>query len=129
MAEVSTNEKNMPLLDHLVELRSRLIYSVLSFFLVFFLAFSFAEEIFAFLVQPLATQMEKQSGARMIFTALHEAFFTYIKVSFFTAAFLSFPLIATQIWLFVAPGLYKREKTAFLPFLIATPLLFFMGNT
>ena len=72
--------------------------------------------------------MEQRSGARMIFTALHEAFFTYIKVSFFTAAFVSFPLISTQIWLFVAPGLYKREKTAFLPFLIATPLLFFMGG-
>ena len=128
MAEVPIDEKSMPLLDHLVELRSRLIYSVLIFFGFFFLAFSFAEEIFAFLVQPLATQMEQRSGARMIFTVLHEAFFTYIKVSFFTAAFVSFPLISTQIWLFVAPGLYKREKTAFLPFLIATPLLFFMGG-
>ena len=109
MAEVPTDEKNMPLLDHLVELRSRLIYSVLIFFGFFFLAFSFAEEIFGFLVQPLATQMEQRSGARMIFTALHEAFFTYIKVSFFTAAFVSFPLIPTQLWLFLAPGLYKRE--------------------
>ena len=127
MAEVSTNEKNMPLLDHLVELRSRLIYSVLSFFLVFFLAFSFAEEIFAFLVQPLATQMEQRSGARMIFTALHEAFFTYIKVSFFTAAFLSFPLIATQIWLFVAPGLYRNEKRLVAPLLLSSTLLFYAG--
>jgi sec-independent protein translocase protein TatC len=78
-------------------------------------------------VEPLAAQMHR-ANARMIYTALHEAFFTYVKVAFFAAAFVSFPLVSVQIWLFVAPGLYKHEKGAFLPFLIATPVLFFAGG-
>ncbi|MBK18865.1 MAG: twin-arginine translocase subunit TatC [Rhodospirillaceae bacterium] len=118
----------MPLLDHLIELRSRLIWGLVGFIVCFFVAFYFAEHIFAFLVRPLAEQMESRTGARMIFTALHEAFFTYVKVAFFTSAFVSFPLIASQTWLFVAPGLYKNEKRAFFPFLVATPVLFFMGG-
>ena len=85
------------------------------------------DAIFGFLVEPLAAQMDR-ANARMIYTALHEAFFTYVKVAFFAAAFVSFPLISAQIWLFVAPGLYKHEKGAFLPFLIATPVLFFAGG-
>ncbi len=127
MAETVQDEKRMPLLDHLIELRKRLIYSLIGFLLCFFVSFYFAETIFEFLVAPLAGQLER-SGARMIYTALHEAFFTYIKVAFFAAAFVSFPLICTQIWLFVAPGLYRNEKHAFLPFLVATPVLFFLGG-
>lgn len=128
MAEITTEEKKMPLLEHLIELRSRLIYSLLGFVVCFFIAFYFAEYIFAFLMRPLAVLLEQREGARMIFTALQEAFFTYVKVAFFAAAFVSFPLIAMQVWLFVAPGLYRHEKNAFLPFLIATPVLFFMGG-
>ena len=120
-------EKKMPLLDHLVELRSRLIYSLVGFIVAFFICFFFAEPIFGFLVQPLADALEEREGARMIFTALHEAFFTYVKVAFFTAACISFPLISIQLWMFVAPGLYRKEKHAFLPFLLATPVLFLAG--
>jgi sec-independent protein translocase protein TatC len=127
MATPAEDEKKMPLLDHLVELRTRLIYSLAAFFACFIASFYFAEEIFTFLVAPLAEQMDREN-ARMIYTALHEAFFTYLKVAFFTAAFISFPLVSAQIWLFVAPGLYKHERRAFLPFLIATPVLFFAGG-
>ena len=88
MAEDIQDETKMPLLDHLVELRSRLIWAVAGFVMCFFLAFYFAEYIFAFLVRPLAEQMGSREDARMIYTALHEAFFTYVKVAFFTAAFI-----------------------------------------
>jgi sec-independent protein translocase protein TatC len=128
MEDVTADEKRMPLLDHLVELRSRLIYCVAGFLVCFFIAFFFKEEIFTFLVRPLARVLEGRTGARMIFTAPQEAFFTYIKQSFFVAAFIAFPIIASQIWMFVAPGLYKHEKRAFLPFLVATPILFFVGG-
>jgi sec-independent protein translocase protein TatC len=127
VAEIVEDEKRMPLLEHLVELRMRLIYALGGFMVCFFIAFYFADAIFGFLVEPLAAQMDR-ANARMIYTALHEAFFTYVKVAFFAAAFVSFPLISAQIWLFVAPGLYKHEKGAFLPFLIATPVLFFAGG-
>jgi sec-independent protein translocase protein TatC len=126
-AEEMLNEKKMPLLEHLGELRRRIIYSFIAFIVVFLLCFSVAEYIFAFLVRPLADAMAEQEGARMIYTALQEAFFTYIKVSFFAAAFISFPVLASQIYMFVAPGLYRNEKRAFLPFLAATPVLFLMG--
>lgn len=122
------DDTKMPLLDHLVELRRRLIYSLLSFLACFLVAFYFAEHIFNFLVQPLADLWEGQGQRRLIFTALQEKFFTNIRVAFFTGAFLAFPLIANQIWMFVAPGLYKHEKRAFLPFLVATPVLFALGG-
>lgn len=119
----------MPLLEHLVELRNRLIYSVIILFVAFLISYFFAEQIYGFLVQPLANALAEQGGnRRMIFTALHEAFFTYIKVSFFAALFLSFPFLAGQFWRFVAPGLYKNEKKALLPYLVLTPILFFMGG-
>jgi sec-independent protein translocase protein TatC len=121
------DETKMPLLDHLVELRRRLIYSVLSFFVCFVACFYFADPIFNFLVEPLAELWAGQQSRRLIFTALHEKFFTDVKVAFFAGAFISFPLISNQIWLFVAPGLYKNEKRAFLPFLAATPVLFLIG--
>ena len=130
MAEDSnTDERAMPLLDHLIELRSRLLHSVIAIMVLFFICYNFAPDIYNFLVAPLADVMEDMGGQRrLIFTALHEAFFTYIKVAFFAALFLSFPFLAIQVWMFIAPGLYKNEKKAFAPFLIATPILFFMGG-
>ena len=96
---------------------------------LFFVCYYFAPELYDFLVAPLADVLEEMGGQRrLIFTALHEAFFTYIKVAFFAALFLSFPFIAIQVWMFIAPGLYKNEKRAFAPFLVATPVLFFAGG-
>lgn len=117
----------MPLLDHLVELRTRLIYAVAAFVVCFFVGYYLAEPIFRFLVEPLHQMWAGQENRRLIYTALHEAFFTYIKVGFFFAACVSFPLVSMQIWLFIAPGLYKHERRAFLPFLVATPVLFLLG--
>ena len=117
----------MPLFDHLVELRRRLLYSILSFLIVFLICFFYSNQIFNFLTQPLADVLGDHHARRLIYTALHEKFVTDIKVAFFMAAFCSFPLVAAQIWMFVAPGLYRQEKNAFLPFLIATPLLFALG--
>ena len=120
--------KRMPLLEHLVELRRRLIWSFVAFIACFLVSYYFAEDIFGFLVHPLAHAMEGRPDAKMIYTGLHEAFFTYMKVAFFTAAFVAFPVMALQVWMFVAPGLYKNEKQAFAPFLVATPILFLMGG-
>ena len=129
MAEAKLEEKSMPLLDHLIELRTRLINSVIAVMVLCFISYYFSLEIYDFLVAPLADVLEEMGGERrLIFTALHEAFFTYIKVAFFAALFLAFPFIAIQVWMFIAPGLYKNEKKAFAPFLIATPILFFMGG-
>jgi len=120
------DDSKAPLLDHLIELRTRLIRSVIVILVLFVASYFFADHIYAFLVKPLA-QIYTRQGARLIFTALHEVFFTYVKVALFTALFLSFPFIAIQLWKFVAPGLYKNEKRAFLPFLVLTPVLFFAG--
>ncbi len=122
-------DQKMPLLDHLVELRRRLLHSLIAIVVLFFASYYFAPAIYAFLVQPLADILTELGGnRRLIFTGLHEAFFTYIKVSFFAALFVSFPFIAMQLWKFIAPGLYLNEKKAFLPFLVATPILFFTGG-
>lgn len=130
MAAEPVDEHKAPLIEHLIELRRRLLSSIIAVILLFFVCYYFATDIYAFLVQPLADAMAGMGGGnrRLIFTALHEAFFTYIKVSFFAALFLAFPFIAVQVWMFVAPGLYANEKKAFLPFLVATPILFFMGG-
>lgn len=126
---MSVDETKAPLLDHLIELRRRLIHSFVSIILLFFVCYYFATDIYAFLVSPLADVLAQEGGnRRLIFTALQEAFFTYIKVAFFAAIFLAFPFIAIQLWMFIAPGLYKNEKRAFLPFLVATPVLFFLGG-
>ena len=122
------DDREMPLLDHLVELRNRLMYSALAIIIGFLVAYAFSDEIYAFLVRPLARAYEGQTGRRMIYTGLTEAFFTYLKVAFFAGAFVTFPFVAAQLWLFIAPGLYRNEKQAFLPFLIATPILFFLGG-
>lgn len=122
------NDKPMPLIDHLIELRTRLLWSMGAFIVCFALCYYFSRGIYSFLVQPLADILATRgANRRLIFTALYEAFFTYLKVAFFGAAFISFPVVATQVYLFVAPGLYRSEKRAFLPFLLATPVLFIGG--
>ncbi len=122
------DDEKMPLLDHLVELRQRLLFAVAALVVCFFIAFYFAGPIFNILVAPLADLWQGQTSKRLIYTALHEKFFTDIKIAFFAGTFLAFPIIANQLWKFIAPGLYHQEKRAFLPFLLATPVLFFAGG-
>ena len=119
----------MPLLEHLIELRNRLLWAFGSIIVTFLACYQFKETIYRFLAHPLAEIYAGEPGRRMIFTGLTEAFFTYIKVSFWAAICLSFPVIAIQLWKFVAPGLYKTERGAFLPYLAATPVLFIMGGS
>jgi sec-independent protein translocase protein TatC len=123
------HDKPMPLLDHLIELRRRLLWTMGTFLISFFVCYYFSQEIYGFLAQPLANALAaKGIGNRaLIYTQLYEAFFTYIRVAFFGAAFITFPVAATQLWLFVAPGLYRSEKRAIAPFLVATPVLFLLG--
>ena len=122
-ADEGLDETKAPLMDHLIELRRRLIWCAVALGLTFAGAMYFAREIFGFLVQPLL----RAGQGRLIYTNIFEAFFTEIKVAFFTAIMISFPILAIQIWQFVAPGLYAKEKKAFLPFLLVTPLLFGIG--
>ena len=120
------DDSQAPLLDHLIELRTRLLRALVAFGIAFAVCFYFADHIFAFLVEPLTKAFPPGQG-KLIYTKLYEAFFVEVKVAIFAAFFVSFPIIANQIWAFVAPGLYAKEKKAFLPFLIATPVLFTMG--
>jgi sec-independent protein translocase protein TatC len=120
------DETQAPLLDHLIELRTRLLRCVYALGAAFVLCLYFADDIFTILVRPLMEAFPPGQG-RLIYTKLYEAFFVEIKVAMFGAFMVSFPVIANQLWAFVAPGLYLREKKAFLPFLIATPVLFSMG--
>ncbi len=117
-----------PLATHLIELRRRLMIAFGSMFVAAVFAYIYVQPIYGFLVQPLADAMGDGSTQRLIYTNLTEAFFTYMKVAFFAALFVTFPIIITQIWMFIAPALYKNERGAFLPFLIATPLLFYTGG-
>lgn len=127
MAETENIQSaQMPLIAHLLELRRRLIYSLLAFIVASLICYHYAADIYAFLVKPLAEVLQGENR-RLIYTGLTEAFFTYMKLAVFAGGFLSFPIIASQIWMFVAPGLYKNEKRAFLPFLVATPVLFMIG--
>jgi sec-independent protein translocase protein TatC len=121
------DQTQAPLLDHLIELRTRLIRSVVALGIAFAGCFYFADEIFAILVRPLAGAFPEGTNARLIYTKLYEAFFVEIKVALFAAFFVTFPFLANQLWAFVAPGLYAKEKKAFLPFLLATPVLFIAG--
>jgi len=125
--EAAIEATKAPLLDHLIELRKRLVISVVAFLLCFLLCFFFAKYIYAFLTLPLAHALKGQPNDHLIYTALYETFFTYVKVGMFAGVCLAFPVIAAQVWLFVAPGLYKNERRAFLPFLFATPVLFLTG--
>ena len=122
------NENKQPLLAHLVELRSRLIKTMIMITLLFVIFYLFADNIYNFLVQPYANAVEGEVGRRLIFTALHETFFTYIKVALFAALFISLPFLLIQLWIFVAPGLYKNEKNVVVPYLLATPILFILGS-
>ncbi|MBF0585000.1 MAG: twin-arginine translocase subunit TatC [Magnetococcales bacterium] len=125
MSDAPLDDK-MPLLAHLIELRNRMLISVAAILVGFVFCYIFSEDIFLFLVRPLRKILGPD--ARMIYTGLHEAFFTYMKVSFFAGLFLAVPVVLTQFWRFVAPGLYEDERKSFLPFLILTPLLFFLGG-
>ena len=122
--EAELEEGRMPLLDHLIELRNRLMWSIGALLVAFLICYQFKERIYGFLVHPLAVIFEGQTGRHLIYTGLTEAFFTYVKVSFWAGLCLAFPIIASQIWKFVAPGLYKNERRAFYPYLFATPVLF-----
>ena len=126
---MTNKDKESGFVSHLIELRQRLINSLICLALLFVLCYFFSEYIYGFLVDPYA-QAVKDDGSerRLIFTALQETFLTYLKVSFFTAFFVTCPFILMQIWKFIAPGLYKHEKIAILPYLILTPVLFFLGG-
>ena len=126
---MNLNENDSGFVSHLAELRKRLINSFI-FLLIFFVGcYFFAEYIYGFLVEPFAKAVKNDgTDRRLIFTALQETFLTYLKVAFFTAFFVTCPFILMQIWKFIAPGLYKHEKTAILPYLVLTPILFFLGG-
>src|SRR5262249_39642032 len=119
--------KKMPLLDHLIELRQRLFYAAIGLLIALIGCLFISQHILEFLLRPLNDVWRAefhQTLPRVIYTNLTEAFFTRVKLSFFGALVVAFPFIAAQIWAFVAPGLYKHEKAAFLPFLVASPILF-----
>ena len=119
------DDTSMNFLDHLKELRQKLIYSIIFFIFSFIISFYFSQSIFEFLAKPLTSIL--QDGNGLIYTALQEAFLTNVKVAFFTAAFISFPFLSFQIWSFISPGLLKKEKKISLPSLIAIPFLFLLG--
>jgi sec-independent protein translocase protein TatC len=123
-----TEHDHQPFLSHLTELRTRLLWSVLAMIAGSILCYIWVEPIYGFLVQPLADAMGPDDSQRLIYTNLTEAFFTYLKVALFAGAFLTFPIVATQIWMFLSPGLYEKEKKTVLPFLMASPFLFFAGG-
>lgn len=122
------DQSRKPLNDHMLELRRRLLGAFAVMAAGMGICLYFSERIYGFLVRPLADAMGPESTQRLIYTSLTEAFMTYIKVGFFAGLFLTFPVLAIQIWKFVAPGLYEKERKAFLPFLLATPALFFLGG-
>ena len=126
---MTKNDKETGFISHLTELRTRLIHSFIFLFSFFALFYFFAEHIYGFLVEPYASAV-KDDGIerRLIFTALQETFLTYLKVAFFASFFITSPYILIQIWKFIAPGLYAHEKTAIMPYLIVTPILFFLGG-
>ena len=121
------DESQAPLMDHLIELRTRLIRAILALLLAFGVCLYFASDILGFLIRPLTAAFPPGQG-RLIYTKLYEAFFVEIKVALFAGFFVSFPIIANQLWAFIAPGLYAKEKRAFLPFLLMTPVLFIAGG-
>ena len=115
--------------SHLAELRKRLINSFIFLIIFFIICYFFAEHLYGFLVEPYAQAVkDDENDRRLIFTALQETFLTYLKVSFFAAFFVTCPYILMQIWKFIAPGLYKHEKIAILPYLVLTPILFLLGG-
>lgn len=128
MTDKHIEDSSAPLIEHLIELRQRLMWSLVALGVGFVICWIFAEQIYTVLTLPLVNALEARGQEpQLIFTALHEAFFTYLKLAMFGGFCIAFPVIANQIWKFVAPGLYSNEQQAFLPFLIATPALFILG--
>ncbi len=127
MSQDDIDASKAPLIEHLIELRSRLLKSVIAFIIMFVVCFYFATDIYNILTVPYLKAVGSAKPVEMIFTAPQEWFFTQMKLALFGALFLAFPVIASQVYMFVAPGLYKNERRAFLPFLAATPVLFLMG--
>ena len=126
--EAELEASKAPLLEHLVELRNRLVYSLIAFFICFIGCYLVAEPIYRFLTQPLADALAlRRDVPIMIFTQVYEAFFTYVKVGLFGALCIAFPFMAWQLWMFIAPGLYRHERAAFIPFLVMTPVMFILG--
>src|SRR5260370_33201507 len=127
--EEELEEGKMPLLDHLIELRQRIFYSLLALLVMFIPCSSFSQDIYGFLTRQLAQVAHlKGDTLQLIYTDLTEAFWTNLRISFWGAFCLAFPVIASQLWMFVAPGLYKNERRAFLPYIIAAPMLFILGG-
>jgi sec-independent protein translocase protein TatC len=126
MTQEDIDATKAPLLEHLIELRSRLIKALIAFGVMFALCFVFAKDIYNVLVWPFVW-VAGPENSKFIYTALLEYFVTQLKLAMFGAAFLSFPVVATQLYMFVAPGLYRHERGAFLPYLIATPIFFTLG--
>ncbi len=128
MSDDDIEATKAPLIEHLIELRSRLIKALIGLLVGAIISGIFAREIYDFLTLPLREQLlERGQDAKLIYTQLYEKFFVHLKIAVWGGFFLSFPIIAMQVWRFVAPGLYKNERGAFLPFLVATPVLFVMG--
>jgi sec-independent protein translocase protein TatC len=126
MSQDDIDASSAPLIEHLIELRQRLLKAVIAVAIFFVICFIFADRIFNILIIPYQWGAGT-SEVRFVYTALQEYFFVQLKIAFFGAVFIAFPVIATQVYKFMAPGLYKNERQAFAPFLIATPILFFMG--
>ena len=129
MSDVDIEDSRAPLMAHLIELRTRLMWSVAAIVVMFAICFYFAEDIFNILLYPYERAAGDQENLKLIFTAPQEYFFTQLKLALFGAIFFAFPVIASQIYMFVAPGLYKQERGAFFPYLIATPVLFIAGGS
>jgi len=128
MSQKDIDSTRAPLVEHLIELRRRLMWSIAALAVAIILCYVVAEDIYRILTLPLVDALAARGQeAELIFTALHEAFFTYLRLAVFGGICIAFPVIAGQIWMFVAPGLYRNERRAFLPFLAATPLLFIAG--
>ena len=126
---MTKNDKEGGFISHITELRTRLIHSFIFLFVFFIFCYFFAEYLYGFLVEPYAQAVKNDSiPRRLIFTALQETFLTYLKVAFFASFFITSPFILIQIWKFIAPGLYDHEKIAIMPYLVITPILFFLGG-
>src|SRR5258707_7103917 len=126
--EEDIDQSKAPLMEHLIELRRRLIYCIITVLIFFIFCYTFAQDIYNFLLIPYRLAVGGETRIDLIYTAPQEVFFTQVRVAFFGAIALSFPMLAAQLYMFVAPRLYPDERKAFLPFLIATPVLFVLGG-
>ncbi|KZK80294.1 Sec-independent protein translocase protein TatC [Pseudovibrio sp. W64] len=129
MSDNEIEDSRAPLIEHLIELRSRLMKSVIAIAIAFAVCFYFSNDIFNFLIEPFSAAAGESIEVKLIYTAPHEWFFTQMKLALFGALFIAFPVLASQIYMFMAPGLYKHERSAFIPYLVATPILFVIGGS